>query len=316
MDGSAPAGCRWKRLSVTIGAIAAMMGSPYAYAFSRPQLSGPSVPPERRVSLTHSHNDYEQAPPLEVALAARMDSVEVDVWLSDGELRISHWGREFIGTLADLYLHPLDRRVQESGTVSATTSFLLWIELKQDSRALLARVHAELARLPWVTRYAGDQVVRGAVDVVLTGSTESKRAYLRDFPVRYAEVDTHDLPASANPSACATIGCRWYAIDYTAHFRWDGWGEMPLEERRALQALVRRVHAEGRRLRLFAAPDDPTYWDVALEMGVDLINTDRPAELRRFLELPVVPKPLTRAFTDLTQSVRRGLSLLPVPDFQ
>ena len=50
---------------------------------------------------------------------------------------------------------------------------------------------------------------------------------------------------------------------------------VPLHEE--LKALCDQARAEGKLFRLWAAPDIPVGWDMLTEIGVGLINTDRPA---------------------------------------
>jgi hypothetical protein len=47
--------------------------------------------------------------------------------------------------------------------------------------------------------------------------------------------------------------------------------------------LLRRAHAQGRRVRFWGAPDFPGCWEIEWQAGVDFINTDRLATLRAFL---------------------------------
>src|SRR5256885_17113071 len=74
--------------------------------------SGP--PPLLRA---HAHNDYEHARPLLDALDQGFCSVEADLWLVEGELRVAHDladarpGR----TLQRLYLDPLRQRARANG---------------------------------------------------------------------------------------------------------------------------------------------------------------------------------------------------------
>ena len=46
---------------------------------------------------------------------------------------------------------------------------------------------------------------------------------------------------------------------------------------------VQRAHSQGRRLRLWAAPDNPGGWTELHDAGVDLFNTDHLAEMETFL---------------------------------
>src|SRR5258708_14631426 len=86
----------------------------------------PDVPrPVTPMTAAHSHNDYEQRRPLLDALALGYRSVEADIWLRDSELWVSHKGRSFTGTLRELYLDPLQARVDRLGSVHGAGGPLL-----------------------------------------------------------------------------------------------------------------------------------------------------------------------------------------------
>ena len=72
------------------------------------------------------------------------------------------------------------------------------------------------------------------------------------------------------------------------HYKnWSSWsGQAPPSEKDLLRIieLAKRVHAEGKKLRLWAIPDNPLAWEALLNAGVDLVNTDHLAELNEFLK--------------------------------
>ena len=47
--------------------------------------------------------------------------------------------------------------------------------------------------------------------------------------------------------------------------------------------MVRQAHDQRRRIRFWAIPDKPLVWQVLLDLGVDLINTDDLDGLSEFL---------------------------------
>jgi hypothetical protein len=61
---------------------------------------------------------------------------------------------------------------------------------------------------------------------------------------------------------------------------------MPDAERRKLRDFVARAHKHGRLVRFWATPENPAVWAELRGAGVDLINTDRLADLRKFLTSP------------------------------
>ena len=58
---------------------------------------------------------------------------------------------------------------------------------------------------------------------------------------------------------------------------------MPEEERGKLRGIVEKVHAQGRRVRFWATPEDPTVWAELVAAEVDHIGTDELDRLRTFL---------------------------------
>lgn len=59
---------------------------------------------------------------------------------------------------------------------------------------------------------------------------------------------------------------------------------MPDAERKKLQDMVERAHANGRRIRFWATPENPVLWQELKDTGVDLIGTDDLEKLRQFLQ--------------------------------
>ena len=68
---------------------------------------------------------------------------------------------------------------------------------------------------------------------------------------------------------------------------------MPAEEKLKLKNIVKQAHDGGRRVRFWATPENPALWQELYKAGVDLINTDRLAELEKFLagQKPAARKP-------------------------
>ena len=47
-----------------------------------------------------------------------------------------------------------------------------------------------------------------------------------------------------------------------------------------VEQLVKKVHGMGKLLRLWASPDNPASWQRQVQLGIDIINTDKVAECR------------------------------------
>ncbi len=233
----------------------------------------------------HAHNDYLHPRPLHDALRHGFTSIEADVHLVNGRLYVSHDAPDTAraGTLRELYLEPLRQRVaRHRGAVypGSREPLLLLVDLKTEAEATYAALRGQL--LPYrdlLVRTDGDQVVPGPVCVVLSGNRPT--ATVRGEAQRLVSIDGRppDLDSAAHASLMPLI-----SYNYTHLVKWNGVGEMPPAERETLQTLAERTHAQGKKLRLWATPEDERVWQALREVGVDYLNTDQLKRLRRFLQ--------------------------------
>ncbi len=256
-----------------------------AVVLSTANARGAEEPPRAntRVLAGHAHNDYSHPRPLLDALAHRFRSVETDVYLVDGSLLVGHDRKDLKPdrTLQALYLDPLRARIRETkGAVyPGGPSLLLFIDLKTDAAATYAALRAVLAKYTEIlTRFEGGKRHEGAVTIAISGNRDWK-AIAADEP-RYAGVDGRmaDLDRGVSAALMPVVSDHW-----RRHFRWDGKGEMPAEERTRLRDLVERAHKQGCLIRFWATPEVPALWRELLDAKVDLINTDQLDRLRDFL---------------------------------
>lgn len=231
--------------------------------------------------FAHAHNDYEHERPLLDALDQGFYSVEADLWLRDGEIIVAHNCFSNAGSLRELYLDPLQARVDEKGSVHGDGErFTLWLDLKEGRKELRDALHQLLERYSMLSSFEQDRVSLRAVTAVLTGDHDSKVAFCAELPGRRACRDSNNFSLD-DPRADSSW--RHYALNWGSYVDWDGEGEIGDGERERLRCLVDQAHASGRRIRFWAAPDTEAFWRLALEEGVDYINTDRLDELSAFL---------------------------------
>ena len=232
----------------------------------------------------HAHNDYLHPRPLLDALDQGFTSIEADVHLVNGRLYVSHDAPDTTraGTLRERYLEPLRQRVaRHRGAVypGSREPLLLLVDLKTEAEATYAALRGQL--LPYrdlLVRTEGNRVVPGPVRVVLSGNRPT--ATVRGEAQRLVAIDGRpaDLDSAVDASLMPLI-----SYNYTHLVRWNGVGEMPATERATLQTLAERTHAQGKKLRLWATPEDERVWQALRDVGVDYLNTDQLERLRRFL---------------------------------
>ncbi len=248
-----------------------------------PTLAAPPAPPVVPLRHAHAHNDYQHPRPLFDALAHGFCSVEADVFLVRGELLVGHTWLDLRRerTLEKLYLQPLRQRAKANGghVYPRGPDFYLLIDVKTDGKATYAALDKLLAKYADLLSVTKDgKFERRAVTAVISGNCPS--AVIRAQKVRYAGIDGRpgDLASAAPAHEMPWISSRW-----GTHVRWRGDGPMPLAEKMKLRAMVQQAHQQGRLLRFWATPERAEVWRELRAAGVDLLNTDRLDELRRFL---------------------------------
>ncbi len=242
------------------------------------------------LAQAHAHNDYEHERPLRDALAQGFTSVEADVWLVDGELRVAHDledarpGRTF----ESLYLDPLER-LERGGSVlrGQDGPFQLLVDIKSDGPSTYAAVSDALRRhRGLVTQFAPRHRQR-AVEVVISGNRPLEQ--MRAERERFAGYDGR-LPdlAAATPLPASVMPL--VSDNWANHFTWTGEGPMPAAEHAKLVSLVATAHDRGHRLRFWNTPEAPgparsAVWSVLVDSGVDHVNTDDLSGLAAFLRV-------------------------------
>ncbi|MGH7171061.1 MAG: phosphatidylinositol-specific phospholipase C/glycerophosphodiester phosphodiesterase family protein [Gemmataceae bacterium] len=250
---------------------------------ANPQKSARAAKQVTPLRQAHAHNDYQHKRPLLDALEQGFCSVEADVYLVGAKLLVGHTPLDLRPerTLEKLYLAPLKERVRANGgrvSRDGPTVYLL-IDVKTEAKATYAAVDKLLARygnMLSATRDGKHQV--GAVTVVISGNRDQET--IARQKVRYAGMDGRPSDLDSDAPAAQTP---WISASWGTLFRWKGEGPMPEEERRKLRDFVGKTHKHGRMVRFWATPEKPEVWKELLSAKVDLINTDRLAELRKFL---------------------------------
>jgi hypothetical protein len=235
------------------------------------------------LARAHAHNDYEHKRPLLDALDHGFCSVEADIWLVKGKLLVAHtpidWNND--RTLEKLYLDPLRARVKAHGgkVYKHKHVFYLMIDVKTEAKetyAALAKVLERYADMLTVTR--DGKAEPKAVTVVISGNRDAKT--ITEQKTRYAAIDGRPVDLDTNPPVSLVP---WMSDSWKSHFKWDGSGSMPDDERKRLRDLVAKAHKQGRKVRFWATPEKEAVWKELLAADVDFLNTDKLAELESFL---------------------------------
>jgi hypothetical protein len=269
-----------RSMAVALLPLAVGCAPPELCAAGRTPAIAPAAAP-----IAHAHNDYEHPRPLEDALAAGFGSVEADVWLKDGDVQVSHDGLSFAGTLGDLYLAPLSRRLADRDSVHDDGRvFTLWIDIKD--AAVGEALTALLAAQAFLTRFDDDGVsAEGPVKVILTGD-DAEKTRLVDATASPRPFARDDNALSLDDAPDGRVVAA--ALSFSGYVGgWDGAGAPPEGLSRQCGCVVERAHTLGRTVRLFGGPDSADSWRFQIAHGVDFVNADDLAGLAAVLaDLP------------------------------
>ncbi len=230
----------------------------------------------------HAHNDYYHDRPLLDALDHGFCSVEADIFPVDGKLLVGHDRRELRPhrTLQSLYLDPLLERVRRNdGWVHEQGQPLtLLVDIKADGEATYRELREALKPYREMLSYLKDGAVhQGAVELVLSG--DRPHALVASQTERYVFIDGRlkELTEQSDSRLVPLVSENWNSL-----FKWRGGEPMPADQRQKLRRIVQQMHQQNRRLRFWATPEKPEFWQVLTDEGVDLIGTDELGKLRDF----------------------------------
>ncbi len=225
----------------------------------------------------HSHNDYLQKKPLNEATRYGFKSIEIDVWLHDNKLVVSHTkiGLNRKKTLDSLYLKPLAAALKKSkGKMYDTDSaaLILMIDFKNNPVETYFKLKQVIQPYQHLfMQWSGDTVVKkGVLQLLISGG--APRDTMMADSVRIACIDggMRDTASTVSNVLVPRVSSAW-----SKYFNWNGAGKMPKEELKTLRKLIAGAHATGKQIRFWGAPDNYGVWKTLLDEGVDWVNTDR-----------------------------------------
>ena len=223
----------------------------------------------------HAHNDYEHENPLWDALQSGFISVEADVHLRKNALWVSHEKpAKHAQTLEQLYLHPLDSLISTHALYPGNENqFLLMIDVKTKAVPTYESIQLAVLRYPQLLCSAESCPVK----IFISGNRAIELILSDTITGMALDGRPSDLGKGMPSEKMPVVSDR-----YSNWSTWSGRGKPTGNELVRILELANRVHAEGKKLRLWAIPDNELAWSVLLDAGVDLINTDDLEGLHRY----------------------------------
>lgn len=220
--------------------------------------------------ILHSHNDYDRTVPFWEAYSQHCRSIEADVFLQDGEILVAH-NRKDLSTdrsLRALYVEPIVRTFRENDG-------RMW---KHSPDRLILMIDLKAAdAMPGVVSLIGEYPdvfdSPEGVKVVISGDVIAPEEFA-GYP-SYIFFDGR-LTDSYSPEQLSRVGM--ISADFRDYARkWNGKGRMIDAELEPVKAAIAKAHEMGKPFRFWGTPEGTTAYFTFWKLGVDVINTDKPA---------------------------------------
>jgi hypothetical protein len=226
--------------------------------------------------LIHAHNDYEKPQPLVNALKYKTWSVEADVWLRGNELVVAHTANEIDTgkTLEKMYLKPMQSLFQKNkGHISEDTSYrvALVIDIKENAEAVFARLIQILQ--PYLVNFDLSKNPHG-VQIIISGDRGAIAGWCNRPAYIFFDGRPYEQYDAVTLSRIALISDSYLKyIDNNMPGNTD-----------KLKTMIDQSHKLGKPVRLWGAPDTEQMWVKLLQLGADIINTDKIEACRKFFK--------------------------------
>lgn len=226
-------------------------------------------------SNIHSHNDYASKLPFYEAYSNETGVIEADVFIVNNELFVAHTSKEITpqNTLKSQYLDPLSNKLKTLGgkAYPGNKPLILMIDIKTDADATLKLIAQELKTYP-------DLISNKNLKVVISGNRPSP-ANWKEYPdFIYFDGRLNETYTSDQLARVEMI-----SEDLKEITIWNGKGVMTQADAEKVQAIIKKVHNQNKKIRFWATQDNVNTWMTLMNLKVDYIGTDNVPELTHFI---------------------------------
>lgn len=263
------------------------------------------IKPTAYLKNLHSHNDYTRNHPFALAYGLGFGSIEVDLFLKDGELFVAHEYDEIRAdkTFDQLYLRPILEAFANSADgflYPQNGQLQLLIDAKTDGVALLQVLTEKIK--PYRELFDSKNDPK-AVKIVISGNRPQADAFHL-----YDEIFFFDGELNKFYTAEQLKRIGLFSAPFPIFSEWNGLGKLTYQDSISVRTTIDSVHRLGKKFRFWATPETRTSWYEWLKMGIDYINTDQPMVAAEFMRTYPKSSYNTDVFHDpyIPRHIKRG----------
>jgi alkaline phosphatase len=228
---------------------------------------------ENKAFRIHSHNDYHQNIPFWKAFSNGLTSIEVDVFLKNDSLYVTHGESEIIRdrTIESLYLEPLQKVIDLK--LGKLDKLQLLVDFKSEAYTSLNKLISALKKYP-------DIINDSRISIVISGNRPKLEEY-KNYPP-YIHFDYQSLKKITEDKTLSKIAL--ISLNFKKTSSWNGKGKLTKSDHQKVSSVITQAHQMNKPFRFWGIPDSKTAWKTMKEMGVDFINTDDTVESSIYLQ--------------------------------
>ncbi|MFA6087096.1 phosphatidylinositol-specific phospholipase C/glycerophosphodiester phosphodiesterase family protein [Mucilaginibacter sp.] len=229
-----------------------------------------------------AHNDYKHKRPLLDALNYGVANIEADIFLYKNKLVVAHFLPYFRKnkTLENLYLKPLlDRFALQDDIYSGYSKpIILMIDVKTNASKTYLKLKEVLEKYQSIlTSYDNGVITERAVTVVISGNKPYELMEKEDVRFAFIDDDLKNMTSDSTNNLCLMASAKYSKIT-----SWNGKQPISILQKLKLCNFIKQAHTEGKKVRLWAIPQNPMVWKMLMDCGIDLINSDNLEKMRSF----------------------------------
>jgi alkaline phosphatase len=223
-------------------------------------------------SSIFAHNDYVNAIPFYNSYNQKVGFIEADIFLYNDELVVAHTAQEIDPqkTLENLYLKPLSDKVsQQVGYAypDQQKQLTLMIDLKTEGDPALKLLVQKIKQYPAL-------ISSPTLRIAISGNVPDT-ALWKNYPP-YIWFDGRP---GVQYSARHLQRVAFISTDFKRYSAWNGKESLTKDDVNKIISLRNAVHAQGKKLRFWGAPDTENAWLTMMKLEIDIIGTDHVNEL-------------------------------------
>ena len=221
----------------------------------------------------HSHNDYLQIKPFWTAYENGLNSIEIDVFLKNNTLYVTHSESEINKkrTIESLYLTSLEKLI--SSQLYSINKLQILIDIKSDPKNTLNKIVQILNQYPQIINQKN-------ISIVISGNRPDPEEY--EYYPDFIYFDYQSLDPLVKQKMWSKIAL--ISLDFGKFSNWNGKGSMTAKDYKKVDSVVRIAHQYGKPFRFWATPDTKVAWKTFRTLGVNYINTDHPAQASNYFK--------------------------------